>query len=160
MDLTIHKITDKDKEWVLEIIRKWGADFVISRGRKIYPTEIEGFYAEDVNGERVGMVTYEVTNDECEIVTLDAFNKFQGIGTALLEEVINEMKKKSINRLWLITTNDNLDAVRFYQCKGWTMCNVHVNAIELSREIKPTIPKIGQYGIPINHEIEFEMFLD
>lgn len=159
MKFTIKKITEKDKDWVLQVTRKWGADFVVSRGRKIYPSEIEGFYAEHSDGERTGLVTYEIIDNQCEVVTLDAFNKFQGIGTALLDEVIIEMKKRSISRLWLITTNDNLDAIRFYQSKGWKMCEIHVDAIEVSREIKPSIPQIGQYGIPISHEIEFEMFL-
>lgn len=159
MNFTIHKITEKEKDWVLEVTRKWGADFVVSRGRKIYPTEIEGFLAIADNGERIGIVTYEIIDNQCEVVTLDAFNKFQGIGTALLETVINEMKEKPVTRLWLITTNDNLDAVRFYQCRGWIMCNVHVNALENSRKIKPSIPVIGQYGIPMRDEIEFEILL-
>ena len=159
MNFTIHKITDKDKNWVLEITRQWGADFIVSRGRKIYPVEIEGYFAIAEDGERVGMVTYEVIDNQCEIVTLDAFEKFQGIGTTLLKRVIDEMKKRKVTRLWLITTNDNLDGIRFYQRHGWTLCAVHVNALENSRKIKPSIPKIGLHGIPMLHEIEFEYVL-
>jgi N-acetylglutamate synthase-like GNAT family acetyltransferase len=160
MNFTIHKITDKDKNWVLEITRQWGADFIVSRGRKIYPVEIEGYFAQDNNGKRIGMVTYEVTDNQCEIVTLDAFEKFQGIGTALLNTVIDKMKEKSVTRLWLITTNDNLDGIRFYQRRDWTMCKIHVDALEYSRKLKPAIPKIGLHGIPMRHEIEFEFLLD
>jgi N-acetylglutamate synthase-like GNAT family acetyltransferase len=160
MNFTIIKKTANNKKWAVEIIGKWLADFIVSRGRKIYPAELEGFYAVDSDGERVGMTTYEVTGNQCEVVTIDAFKKFQGIGTALLDTVINEMKKRSVSRLWLITTNDNLDGIRFYQRRGWTMCAVHVDALEHSRKIKPVIPEIGLHGIPMRHEIEFEYLLD
>jgi hypothetical protein len=36
---------------------------------------------------------------------------------------------------------------------------IHRNAIEISRKLKPSIPIIGKHGIPIKHEIEFEMNL-
>ena len=156
----IKKVTDSDREWVLEIIRGWGADFIVTRGRKVYPTEIDAFYAESENGEKAGLVTYEVIGDQCEVVTLDAFKKFSGIGTALLEKVKSEVQALGCKRLWLITLNDNLDAIRFYQKRGMTISAIHLNALEESRRIKPAIAKIGQYGIPLRDEIEFEIFLD
>ena len=160
MNFKIKKTTDKDKEWVLEIVRGWGADFIVSRGRKIYPTEIESYYAEDDNGKTLGLISFEITGDQCEIVTLDAFEKFSGVGTALLQQVIEELKRRGCKRVWLITLNDNLDAIRFYQRRGFTIAKVHVNALEKSRKIKPEIPTVGQYGIPLRDEIEFEMLLD
>ncbi len=159
MDFIIKKVTEKDKDWVLEIVKGWGADFIVSRGRKIYPTEIDAFYAEDDKGKRVGLVTYEIIGDQCEVVTLDAFDKFSGIGTALLEKVREDVKKRGCKRLWLITLNDNLDAIRFYQRRGMTIAAIHLNALELSRKIKPSIPIVGMHGIPIRDEIEFEIML-
>jgi len=159
MNIRIKKVTEKDKDWVFEIVRGWGADFIVSRGRKIYPTEIEAYSAEDNNGKRVGLVTYEIIGDQCEIVTLDAFKKFCGIGTALMEKVKEDVKPQGCKRLWLITLNDNLDAIRFYQRRGMTIAAIHINAMEVSRKIKPSIPKIGMQGIPLRDEIEFEVFL-
>jgi len=159
MKITINKITEKDKEWVLEIVRSWGADFIVTRGRKIYPAEIDGFYAIDENNKRVGLVTYEIIDDQCEIVTLDAFVKFSGVGTALLDEVKKNVKAKGCKRLWLITLNDNLDAIRFYHKRGMIISAIHINAMENSRKIKPAIARIGQYGIPLRDEIEFEVML-
>jgi len=104
----------EDLDWVQEIVRGWGADFVVTRGRKVYPTEIDGFIATDESGEKVGLVTYEIIGDQCEIVTLDAFLKTRGIGTALVEKVAETVKQSGCRRLWLITTNDNLEALRFY----------------------------------------------
>ncbi len=159
MKIIIKKIIETDKDWVLEIVRGWGADFIVTRGRKVYPTEIFGYYATDENNNRVGLVTYEIIGDQCEIVTLDAFTKFSGVGTALMDEVKKDAKARGCKRLWLITLNDNLDAIRFYHKRGMIISAIHINAIENSRKIKPAIARIGQFGIPLRDEIEFEVML-
>jgi len=159
MDFTVHAVTDADRPWVLEVARGWGADFIVSRGRKIYPAEIEGFYAVDESAQKVGLVTFEIIGDQCEVVTLDAFTKFSGIGTALLDRARQVARERGCRRFWLITLNDNLDAIRFYHRRGMVIAAIHVNALEESRRIKPTIPEIGMYGIPTRDEIEFEEML-
>jgi ribosomal protein S18 acetylase RimI-like enzyme len=159
MVFTIHAMEERDKPWVLSIVRQWGDDFIVTRGRKVYPAEIEGLYATDTSGEKVGLVTFEITGEECEIVTLDAFKKFSGVGTALTKRVRDVAVGRGCRRLWLITTNDNLDAIRFYQRRGFVIAAVHANAIAESRKLKPTIKDIGMHGIPLRDEIEFEMML-
>jgi ribosomal protein S18 acetylase RimI-like enzyme len=156
---TVRPVSEADRDWVLEVVRGWGADFVITRGRKVYPAEIDAFLAVDASGRRLGLVTYELSGDECEIVTLDALERFRGIGTALVEAVKEDGRVRGCRRLWLITTNDNLEAIRFYQRRGFTLAAVHANALEVSRRLKPSIPRVGQYGIPLRDEIELEMFL-
>jgi N-acetylglutamate synthase-like GNAT family acetyltransferase len=159
MAFIVREITAADADWVEEIVRGWGADFVVTRGRKVYPQNLAGFVAETKENRRVGLVTYEITGDKCEIVTLDALQRFCGIGTALVRAVKNAAATASCRRLWLITTNDNLEAMRFYQRRGFTIAAVHVNAIEHSRRLKPSIAKIGCFNIPIRDEIEFEVWL-
>ena len=159
MDFKIKKITKNDKAWVNEVINHWGADFVITCGRKVYPADLPGFYAEDETSKRLGLVTYEITGDQCEAVTLDAFERFKGVGTALMDRVDEAAREAGCKRLWFITTNDNLEAIRFYMRRGYTIAAVHINALEYSRKLKPSIPKIGNFGIPMRDEIEFEKFL-
>jgi ribosomal protein S18 acetylase RimI-like enzyme len=159
MEFTVRPAEDCDHDWILQTIRGWGADFVVSRGRKIYSAELPAFKAESSDGRPVGLLTYEIVGDQCEVVTLDAFEKFSGIGTALMHEAAEAARRAGCRRLWLITTNDNLDAIRFYQRRGMTIAAVHVGAIEHSRKLKPSIPIIGEYGIPIRDEIEFELQL-
>lgn len=156
---TIRPATESDRSWILRIVRGWGADFVITRGRKVYPAEIDAFLAVDEQSRRIGLATYETIDDQCEVVTLDALEKFHGVGTALVEAVKNDALRRGCRRLWLITTNDNLDAIRFYQRRGFTIGAIHVNSLQLSRRLKPSIPNIGQHGIPLRDEIEFEMTL-
>lgn len=170
MNFTVRAATDADREWMLEVIRGWGADFSVSRGRIVYAAELPAFIAEaehELNqtrrgpssGNRIGLLTYEIIGDQCEVVTLDAFTQFAGVGTALLQHAVDAVRAAGCRRIWLITTNDNVDAIRFYQRRGFTIAAVHVNAIAHSRRLKPTIPLIGNYGIPIRDEVEFEMWL-
>ncbi|HUV30893.1 MAG TPA: GNAT family N-acetyltransferase [Acidobacteriota bacterium] len=159
MDFKIRPVTKDDRPWVLEVVRGWGADFIVTRGRIVYPSEIPGFIAESSDGRKSGLVTYEIFDDQWEIVTLDALTRRSGIGTALTTRVREAAVAAGCKRLWLITTNDNLDAIRFYQRRGFTIAAVHLNALAHSRELKPAIAEIGLYGIPLRDEIEFEMLL-
>jgi N-acetylglutamate synthase-like GNAT family acetyltransferase len=157
--VSIRSANDADRPWMLEVVRGWGADFVVTRGRKVYAAKLPAFMAVDAEGKRIGLLTYEIIGDQCEVVTLDAFRQFSGVGTALMKRAIEAARAAGCCRVWLITTNDNLDAIRFYQKRGFTIAAVHVNAIAHSRTLKPSIPLIGNYGIPIRDEVEFEMWL-
>ena len=63
------------------------------------------------------------------------------------------------SRITLITTNDNLAALKFYQKRGFDMVRLYRNAVEQARKIKPMIPLLGYDDIPVRHEIELEMIL-
>ena len=73
-----------------------------------------------------------------------------------MEAVVADAAREGAKRLWLVTTNDNLDALRFYQRRGWRLSAVYPGSVVESRKIKPSIPEIGAYGIPIRDEIELE----
>ena len=75
----------------------------------------------------------------------------------MIEAAIQTAKAHQCRRVWLITTNDNIQAIRFYQKRGMVITAVHVNALKHSRTLKPEIPLIGNDGIPIRDEIEFEI---
>ena len=159
MKVTIQNTTPDDAGWIRDFFKPGGGEFIISRGRKLFPAELPGFYATDHKGEKVGLATYEIVGDQCELVTIDAFARYSGIGTELLARVREADESAGCRRLWLITTNDNVEAMRFYQRRGMSFAAVHVNAQEHSRTIKPAIPKIGFFKIPIRDEVEFEMTL-
>ena len=81
------------------------------------------------------------------------------IGTKLVESVRKTTLETNCKRLWLITTNDNLSALTFYQKHGFEIVAIHRGAIEAARKLKPEIPIIGHGGIPIQDEIEMEKVL-
>jgi len=105
------------------------------------------------------LVTFQITGDACEIVTLDSLIEDRGIGTGLIEAVSTAASAVGCRRLWLITTNDNLHALGFYQKRGFRLAAVHPGAVDAARKLKPEIPLIGNDGIPIRDEIELEIVL-
>ncbi len=146
----------------LFIKKHWGAEIIVVHDIIYKPSDLPGFIAcqKDNQEEWLGLITYNMIENQCEIVTLDAVNRFTGIGTALLKSVKQIAIEANCKRLWLITTNDNIDALRFYQRRGFNIIAIHSNAVNISRKIKPEIPEIGEYGIPLRDEIELEMVLD
>jgi GNAT superfamily N-acetyltransferase len=159
-DIITQPLNIADREWVSEfMLELWCSDKVVSRGVVYYPQDLPGFEAM-YDGEKVGLVTYNVTGTSCEIVTINSIHPFAGVGTALIEAVKNVALQSGCERLWLITTNDNMNALRFYQKRGFVLVAVHRNALDISRKLKPEIPLIGNDGIPLRDEIELEMILN
>lgn len=102
------------------------------------------------------MIGYIIKNNECEIVVLESFKQNAGIGTALINKIENITKKEECGRIWLITTNDNLNTLGFYQKRGFRIKTVYPGAVDEARKIKPEIPLVASNGIPIIDEIELE----
>ena len=159
MMISIRPLITEDKKWVIGILlENWASNIIVTRGVSYEADNLPGYVAE-IGGNRLGLLTYNIKNYELEIVTMNAIEERKGIGTALLDEVESFAKQKNCKRLWLITTNDNVDALRFYQKKGYEIKTIHRYAIEESRKIKPQLPFVGKYGIPIRDEIEMEKLL-
>jgi ribosomal protein S18 acetylase RimI-like enzyme len=158
-DITIQPLNTADREWVTQfMLEHWGSNKVVSRGVIYYSQNLPGFVAL-YKGEKVGLVTYNIVERICEIVTLNSTYPSSGVGTALIEAVRDIAIKSGCKRLWLITTNDNVNALRFYQKRGFVLVAVHRNALEQSRKLKPEISLIGHDDIPLRDEIELEMML-
>lgn len=155
----IRPLHSADRDWVEKFItERWGGEIVVGHGVIYKPAELPGFVAIQQN-QKVGLLTYHLEGESCEIVTIDSTPPPSGIGTALIEAVKNLARESKCKRLWLITTNDNLHALRFYQKRGFVLVAVHRNALARSRQLKPAIPLLGADGIPLRDEIELEMTL-
>jgi GNAT superfamily N-acetyltransferase len=155
--IDVTPLTPADRQWLIaRTAELWGAEIVISRGVAHRLAELPGFIAR-IAGERVGLATYHLAETECELVSIDAMRPRIGVGTALLAAVRSIAAGR---RFWLITTNDNIDAIRFYQRRGFVLTEVYPNAIARSRKLKPQIPRVGNYGIPIRDELLFTFMLD
>lgn len=156
---TIQKVSGSDRIWMKHLLQeRWGSSQIVSRGIIHQADELPGFVAW-VEGERRGLITFNIEADSCEIVSLDSLRHGLGIGTALIEAVRNEAISSGCSRLWIITTNDNTRAMRFYQRGGFGFAALYRGAVNRSRELKPSIPHLGNDGIPITDEVEFEMNL-
>ncbi len=177
----IRPLQREDREWVAHLLdQRWGSTQIVSRGRALYGHLLPGYVAERplppdddavpgdatdddeteenpaVKMEKVGLLTYNVEEQDCEIVTLDSLEEGIGIGTALVNALKEAAKEADIQRLWLVTTNDNLTALKFWQKRDFRLVTVHRDAIAQARRLKPQIPIIGIDGIPIRDELELE----
>lgn len=133
--------------------QNWGSpEMVISSG--IYDcTKLEGFTFFSDNHEIIGLITYTIIENECEIISLDSLEEGKGIGTTLLKSVEDAAMKNKYSLVKLITTNDNLLALKFYQKRGYCLSEILCNAVDEARKLKSEIPLIGNDGIPIRDEI-------
>ena len=155
----VRPISEHDRLWIETLLREhWGSILQVTRGRLHDVSRLPGYVALQ-DQEQAGLITYRIEENACEIVTLNSLIEGQGIGAALVQAIREAAVEAGCKRLWLITTNDNLTALRFWQKRGFSLVRVHRNAIEESRRLKPEIPLIGEHGIPIRDEIELETVL-
>ena len=137
-------------------IDHWGGEEMITRGNVYRPEQLDGFVLEKKN-EWIGLITFFIKDDECEVTSLDSLREGQGIGSKLIDKAMEEAHTQNCKRLFLITTNDNLHALGFYQKRGFEIVAVYRGAINESRKRKPSIPLVRMNGIPLRDEIELEI---
>jgi ribosomal protein S18 acetylase RimI-like enzyme len=158
-EFALRPLTPSDRPWVTQrIAESWGAEIVVVHETVYHPAELPGFAA-FAGEEPVGLLTYNIAGNECEIVTLDSWREGLGIGTALIAAARQATVRGKFRRLFLVTTNNNTHALHFYQKRGFVIAAIHINALEKARRLKPEIPLIGEDGIPLRDEIELEMIL-
>jgi GNAT superfamily N-acetyltransferase len=151
----IRTLDDSDRERVAAFLReRWGSDRVVSQGRMHHVPELPGFVAVSDDGDRIeGLVTYLIEGDGCEVVSLDAVQQGRGTGTTLLERALEAARAAGCRQVLLVTTNDNMRALRFYQRRGFRLVALNAGALDRSRELKPEIPATGLHGIPLSDEL-------
>jgi ribosomal protein S18 acetylase RimI-like enzyme len=148
-----------DNTWIADVATKlWGSIKIISKNHIYNILDLPSFTIVS-NGKPCGFIAYAKERDETEIVALYSASEKQGFGTALIERVKNIAKQNKCQSVWLMTTNDNTQALRFYQKRGFFIKAIWINTIEEQRKIKPTIPLLGNDGIQIRDEIELAMYL-
>jgi SAM-dependent methyltransferase len=157
--LRVRALTPEDSGWKEQaLLRVWGSTSVARKEELVDARPFEGFVAL-AGHDRVGLVTYAMRDDECEIVTIQADREGVGIGRALMDAVRQRAQELGARRLWLVTTNNNVRAFAFYQRWGMDLVALRVDGVTRSRALKPGIPTVDPAGIPIRHELELELRL-
>lgn len=133
----------------------FGGALQARRGELIDVLALPGFVVEE-NGRPLGLVTYRREDRDCELAFIAAFERRQGIGTELLEALLEAVGE--CERIWLVTTNDNLDALRFYQRRGFRLVALRPGAVDESRALlKAEIGVVGDFQIPLRDELELQL---
>lgn len=157
---TFRPATEADRPWIVELLTEyWGSPKIVTRGR-LHDADLLPGYIAEVDRWRGGLVTYRIAAAACEIISLISLREGLWIGSTLLDRVAEVARTAACRRMWLITTNDNVEALRFYQKRGWRLVAVYPNALDESRKLKPEIPGSGHDGIPLRDEIELELPLE
>ncbi len=132
------------------------------RGELVDALGEAGLVAE-VAGRPAGLVAWRRDGDvgaEITVLAVDPATRRRGVGRALLEAAVDALRAAGVRRAWLVTTNDNLPALRLYQRTGWRLAALRPGAVdEARRTLKPSIPTIGEDGIPLRDELELELDL-
>jgi GNAT superfamily N-acetyltransferase len=153
----IRPVSEDDRPTLSWLVTQlWGAEVVAVHGSMLRPAELPGFIAER-SGRVTGLLTYQVVGDMLEIVTLNAIDRRAGIGTQLIEAAVIAARRYGCRQVRLTTTNDNVDALRFYQRRGFRLAELRPGAVDKSRQVKPEIPRVGEYGIPLHDEIDLTL---
>jgi len=155
--IIIRPIKPADREWAKHIlVEAWGETRMVVHGVMYQADQLPGLIAE-LDNKAVGLLIYHIDCANFEIVSLDSLVEGRGVGTALLKGAARQAVLEGCTRLWLVTTNDNLNALGFYQRRGFHLCALRPGEVDRSRLLKPSIPLTAANGIPIRDEIDLEM---
>ncbi len=156
MSHKIEQITQEDQRAVLDIVKQyWGDAVIVIHGKVFHPPDLQGLKAV-INDKIVGILHYHVSGQVCQIITLASLSQGKGIGSSLLDAVESLAASQQCRKLSLTTTNDNLYALGFYQRRGFQLVRIHPGQVAKSRQIKPSIPLIGENEIPLRDELVLE----
>jgi ribosomal protein S18 acetylase RimI-like enzyme len=140
-------------------LEHWGSSEMVISSGTFQCNTLDGFAVLSEKEEIIGLITYKVHAGICEIISLDSLVKKSGIGSLLVNKVEQIAHEKGTSKIKVITTNDNLIALSFYQKRGYQIIEVLANAVDLARKIKPEIPLTAENGIPIRDEIVLQKCL-
>jgi ribosomal protein S18 acetylase RimI-like enzyme len=155
----VRRYEQGDRPWVEELLEAaFAGALQARRGELIDVLELEGLVAER-DGAPAGLLLYRRESPaSCELALLAALERHRGVGTALVEALVDSLE--DCERIWLVTTNDNVEALRFYQRRGFVLSALRPGAVdEARRHLKPGIPETGAFGIPLRDELELELRL-
>jgi GNAT superfamily N-acetyltransferase len=153
-EIRIRPVSEGDRPMLAWLVTElWGSEIVAVHGNSLRPAELGGFIAER-SGRVAGLLTYQLVGTVLEIVTLNAIDRRAGIGSLLIEAAVGKARRFGCNEIRLTTTNDNIDALRFYQRRGFRLAELRPGAVDRARQLKPAIPLVGDYGIPLRDEID------
>ena len=148
--IAVRPATAADTAWILtQLDEEWGGPVMWADGRAFDCRALPTLIAEPHSGFAI----YEVAGERAELVLLEAMRLGRGIGTALVEALAELLEGQGVREMWLTTTNDSLDALRFYQRRGFRLVEVGRGRMDEYRARKPTIPVAGEFGIALQDEL-------
>ena len=159
MTPTVRPATESDRAALDDLFtRLWAGPVQVAHGERYDLRTLPTLVAVDASGGFRGAACWrrDGDGDAVEVMAIAADPPGGGAGTALLAAVADEARTAGARRLWLVTTNDNTRALRFYQRRGLRIVRVDPGAVDRARALKPEIPLVGDDGIPLRDELYLE----
>jgi len=167
MDSTTHEIAirayepARDETWATDLLEGALAGRMQARRGELVDVLAAGALVAELGGRPAGLLTFRPDEPAAiELAALAVVTPGQGIGSALISALVDEARRRGTTRIWLVTTNDNLDALRLYQRRGFRLVALRPGAVDRARaELKPSIGDVAANGIPIRDELDLELEL-
>lgn len=154
-DINVRSATGDDWDWIDAHSDGIGGPMIVSCGQSYVLREHEGFIASR-NSQTLGFAILRQEGESFELLAIAATEQRHGVGKSLMAHCEKVVRQRDGNELWLVTTNDNLDAIRFYQRLDYALHELHKGAFAEVRRIKQIEGEvIGHFGIPIRDELVF-----
>jgi ribosomal protein S18 acetylase RimI-like enzyme len=159
-EVKIRPVTEKDYELVVGLLQKqWGSTIHVGSKGKVHNIDRQSGFLAFVDYKPVGLLTYHAENNEYEITSLQSFLQHKGVGSQLIAALRKLAEVNKYKRIFLITTNDNIVALRFYQKRGFRIVRIHSDFMDKVRKVKSDVPASGMYEIPLKDGIELELLI-
>jgi GNAT superfamily N-acetyltransferase len=155
----VRPLEESERPWLAERLTAGGGSVLIARQGEVRDASVLPALVAERNAEPVGLLTYEVVGGQLEVMSIESWEEGTGVGSALLAAAVDAARAAGCRRVWLITTNDNVRALRFYQRRGMRLAALYPGAVGIARGLKPSIPLQGYDGIEVTDELELEMLL-
>ena len=157
--VSLRPLGPADADWARRVlVSTWGSVLAARKGELVDASVLPGFVAA-VDAADVGLAIVAPRGPEYEVVSVSTTVEGRGVGRALLQQCVDDARERGCRRVWLTTTNDNVRAIAFYQRFGMDLCAFYRHGVDVSRQLKPSIPLLGASGVPIAHELEFELIV-
>lgn len=158
MALTVGPSTDYETARQM-VIDQWGDDAVVIAGRAHRTAEMTLLSAQRADGSIAGMACYRINGAVALLGAMMVRGARNGVGSALFEGVLAKAREAQAKKLRAITTNDNFEAMRFYQKHGMRFMTLFAGGVDAYRAFRPGIRRIGNHGIVCRDVLELEMDL-
>ncbi len=151
----IHQAFSEDVETIEEMVKLfWGDPKQLMFNQSFIVTEYPAIVVKN-NGKLVGFISYTPFDDDAVLIlALGILPQFQGcgIGKELVAHIEKIAQKQGHQRLLVVTTNDNLPALAFYQRIGFQLYEVVPNVV--AQKLGGLYPGIAD--IPIRDELRLQ----
>jgi N-acetylglutamate synthase-like GNAT family acetyltransferase len=129
----VRNATTTDVSWIERVLTvHWGGRVTVVNEQTIDLLSLSTLVA----GKQDGIAIFKVA-PQAELLLLHAMQINVGIGSALLNHLTLRLFEQRVKQLWVTTTNDNLQAIAFYERRGFRLEAVRAGAVDRARRCKP-----------------------